>query len=164
MFIDDSFIYSLSIGAKRELAIVITSPEVMNRLAKDNDNIVRCEVARNSNTSPETLDLLANDENSFVRRNVAENTNTPPEALERLANDKEWAVRCRVAINHNTSPETLERLAIDKNGDVRYWVAKNPNYKKPKTNHITNEQLVALKSLIESASSPHLQELLKNAD
>jgi hypothetical protein len=138
MFIDDSFIYSLSIGAKRELAIVITSPEVMNRLAKDNDNIVRCGVAYNPNTPPEALERLANDEESFVRRMVACNPNTPPEALERLANDDDPGVRREVA--------------------------KNPNYKKPNTNQITNEQLVALKSLIESASNPHLQEFLKNVD
>jgi len=138
MLIDDSFIYNLRSDAKEIIAQIITVPEVLAR--------------------------LANDDTWFVRSIVAQNPNTLPETLERLANDEDWCVRYYVAKNPNTSPEVLERLVDDKNSSVRANAACNPNYKKPNTIQFTNEQMVALKCLIESASNPHLQEFLKNAD
>jgi hypothetical protein len=138
MLIDDSFIYNLRSDAKEIIAQVITVPEVLARLANDDTWFVRYCVARNPNTSPETLERLANDNDRYVRWQVAQNPNTPPKTLERLANDKD--------------------------SSVRRHVKENPNYKKPNTIQFTNEQMVALKCLIESASNPHLQEFLKNAD
>jgi hypothetical protein len=138
MLIDDSFIYNLKSDERKIIAQIITVPEVLARLANDNNSIVRCHVAWNRNT--------------------------PPEALDRLVNDDDDWVRFRVAQNPNTSTETLERLANDRSSSVRANAACNPNYKKPNTIQFTNDQMVALKSLIESASNPHLQEFLKNVD
>lgn len=138
MLIDDSFIYDLSSKCREGIAIIIKDAGVLNRLAEDESVSVRWFVAENPNTSPETLDRLSFDKQVTVRRIVAYNPNTLPETLDRLASDKYW--------------------------EVRSFAVKNQNYKKPNTNQFTNEQLSALKTLIESASNPHLQELLKNAN
>jgi len=96
-------------------------------------------VAIHRNTSPEVLDRLAIDEDWGVRYWVATNPNTPSEALERLANDDDYCVRCGAAKNPNTTPEALERLADDEEWVVRQFTADNPNYKRKSNNKITIE-------------------------
>ena len=84
-------------------------------------------LAGNPKTQPEILARLANDENPGVRYGVAYNTNTSPKTLTHLANDDDYSVRRGVALNINTSPETLERLANDGDSYVRSGVIRNPN-------------------------------------
>ena len=60
------------------------------------------DLATNPNTSPEILERLANDEDYCVRCFVAFNRNTPPETLERMANDEDSCVRYWVTFNPNT--------------------------------------------------------------
>lgn len=86
-----------------------------------------------------------------------------PDVLNCLVKDEDSFVRCAVALNINTPPEILDRLAKDKNLVVLNTAINNPNYKNEPTNiQVTNEQMVALKTLIESASDPHLQEILQH--
>ena len=87
------------------------------------------ELARSSNTPPEVLEKLANDEEDDILDGVACNSNTPPEVLEMLV-DEIWFVRLNVAQNPNTPPKVLEKLANDEDDDVRYYVAQNPNTQK----------------------------------
>ena len=86
-----------------------------------------------------------------------------PDVLNCLAEDEDEWVRWDVASNPNTPPETLDRLAKDKIVFVKHVAINNPNYKNEPSNiQVTNEQMVALKTLIESASDPHLQEMLQH--
>ena len=64
--------------------------------------MINYDLARNPNTPPEILARLANDNNWGVRCRVAYNPNTSPENLERLANDDDYWVSFRVARNLNT--------------------------------------------------------------
>ena len=136
MLIDDSFIYELDSTGREKIARIIKDPEVLNRLAED--------------------------EEIYVRLEVASNPYTPPEALDRLSYDEDYGVRFNIARHSNTSPETLDRLAKDKISFVKQSAISNPNYKNPTNIQVTNEQMVALKTLIESASDPHLQEILQH--
>jgi hypothetical protein len=115
-----------------------TSPELLAKLAEDDDPAVRNNVALNDltpqevlmkltadvdlnvresvafkSTSPEVLIKLVGDSNSHVRKNVASNRSAPPEALEKLAEDKSQDVKQMVAWNTSTPPELLAKLADD---------------------------------------------------
>ncbi|MDR3128421.1 MAG: hypothetical protein LBT99_03765 [Bifidobacteriaceae bacterium] len=66
-----------------------TPPEMLEKLARDENEYVRMEVAESKNTSTKALEKLSYDENKDVRHCVAHNPNTPPETLAKLADD-EW--------------------------------------------------------------------------
>jgi hypothetical protein len=70
------------------------------------------DIAKNPNTPPEILARLANDNNWGVRCRVAENLNTSPETLERLANDEDYCIRWHVAFNPNTQQYIRTYLKI----------------------------------------------------
>ena len=89
------------------------------------------ELARNPNTPPEILARLANDNDYYVIQYVAGNPNTPPETLERLANDEDYGVLYCVAENPNTPQESLKNLANDNNRTVAYYARNNKNYNNP---------------------------------
>jgi len=112
---------------KRGLAKTSDDPDVLAKLAEDEDEYVRWYVARNPNTSPEILAQLASDDDEDVRASVAKNPNTLLEVLTKLAEDKVADVRWAVAENPNTPLEILAKLADDESNTVRYLVAKNPN-------------------------------------
>ncbi|OLS14580.1 MAG: hypothetical protein RBG13Loki_1771 [Promethearchaeota archaeon CR_4] len=101
-----------------------TPPETHTYLAEVAN---REAMARNNNTSPEILARLAGNELKSVREDVARNKKTPPEVLARLAGDQNWRVRSGVAVNKSTPPEVLARLAEDEVLDVRRVVAVNKN-------------------------------------
>ena len=71
-------------------------------------------LAKNKNTSPEILEKLAEDEDKNVRKAVAKNPKTPVDILKKLVEDKKWEVRYEVAENPNTPVEALRKLADDK--------------------------------------------------
>lgn len=102
-------------------------PDVLTRLAADEDGDVRQGVAENPSAPPEVLAGLAMDKNRWVRGRVADNHSTPPEALVRLAEDENEDVHYSVAGNPSTPAEVLVRLAEDETPRVRYQVAENPN-------------------------------------
>lgn len=68
----------------------------------------------------EGLAVLAKDEDAVVRVEVAVNRNTSKSDLSRLAEDKEWIVRSAVADNPNTLESDLLKLAEDKDERVRH--------------------------------------------
>jgi len=79
---------------------------------------------------PQLLSRLAKDEDFFVRKEVAKNPNTSKKTLSELAKDKNWAVRATIAENPNASKRTLSRLAKDKDEDVRMIAVKNLKQRK----------------------------------
>ena len=102
--------------------------KLLQKLAKDDDQLVRWGVARNPDTPVELLQKLAKDNDLNVRQGVAKNPNTPVQLLQQLAKDDDLNVRRRVAENPNTPVELLQQLAKDDDHVfVRQGVAKNPN-------------------------------------
>jgi hypothetical protein len=96
-------------------------PELLARLAADDDGDVRRNLAGNAGTPPELLARLAADDDNYVRRGVAGNAGTPPQLL---AVDDIY-VRRGVAGNVSTPPELLAHLATDDDSSVRRRVAEN---------------------------------------
>ncbi|MBI5165073.1 MAG: hypothetical protein HY985_14370 [Magnetospirillum sp.] len=72
---------------------------------------MRGGVAKNPATPPDVLVKLAEDQEKWVRNSVAQNLATPPDILAKLAEDREEEVRNSVAENPATPPDILAKLA-----------------------------------------------------
>ena len=104
------------------------SPEILEKLADDEDANVRYYVAENPKTPADILKKLAReDEESGVRQAVAYNPNTPADILKKLAEDKDDDVKWAVAANTKTPVDILKKLADDKDDYVKSAVVDNPN-------------------------------------
>ena len=85
--------------------------KVLDYLSKDEDDVVRFEVARNESTLSETLAYLSGDKHPVIRRNVAINKNTLPETPELLSEEThDFGIKYFVAHNPNTPEEVREHL------------------------------------------------------
>ena len=85
------------------------------------------ELARKSQDR-EVLDRLSRDEDWLVRKGVALNPGTPGDILDRLSQDEHYGVRYRVAENPNTSITTLIEISRDENSWVSSKVDENPKW------------------------------------
>jgi hypothetical protein len=114
---------------ERKLAIAVdpnTPVQILEELANNLNQIVRCGIAMNPSTPINYLYALSND--TFyknVRSFVAVNANLNIEIIQRLALDESSIVRSRIAMNSNTPVEILRLLSGDKNENVRHAVAFN---------------------------------------
>jgi uncharacterized membrane-anchored protein YhcB (DUF1043 family) len=88
---------------------------------------VRISLARSLKTAIATLNKLAKDEDKLLRASVANNRITPSDLLEKLASDSDESVRLKVATNPNTSSKSLEKLAADGDLTIRNAVMEHPN-------------------------------------
>ena len=105
---------------RREVAKHPKTPvDILTKLAEDGDDDVRYYVAGNPNTPIDILRKLADDEGWHVRRIVATNPNIPAEILTKLAEDEDWRARQAVADNSRTPVEILMKLAEDEDEWVR---------------------------------------------
>ena len=86
----------------------------------------KINLAKNKNASPEILKKLAEDEDWAVRETVAKNPGTPVEILRKLAFDEDEHVGKAVAINLSTTFDILKEQAEDEDANVRETVAENP--------------------------------------
>jgi|2_EtaG_2_1085320.scaffolds.fasta_scaffold00173_8 hypothetical protein len=89
-----------------------TPPEVLIKLASDEDAIVRKAVARNHAAPPEALAKLAMDERQMTIADVAENPAATAEILAQLARHPNEIVRQKVAANPSTTPEILSKFSL----------------------------------------------------
>ncbi|BCD68907.1 hypothetical protein [Nitratiruptor sp. YY09-18] len=94
-----------------------TPAQILQKLARDEVNLVRALVATNPNTPTECLYDFYEDE-KIVRDGISGNPNAPAELLEKLAADSDKLVRLRVAENPATPKEVLQKLAEDVDKDV----------------------------------------------
>ncbi|BDY13055.1 hypothetical protein [Hydrogenimonas cancrithermarum] len=94
-----------------------TPVHVLEKLAKDEVNLVRALVATNPNTPAMVLQTLFSDE-KIVRDGLSGNPNTPAKLLKILADDSDKMVRMRVAENPNAPLDLLERLMKDVDENV----------------------------------------------
>ena len=104
----------------------VCSPDLLARLAGDNDVGTRLEAARNPSCPPATLQTLAGDSDTEVVARAAANPQHPSGSLERLAASVNPAHRGGVASNPACSTHLLQRLASDSLDEVRHAVAANP--------------------------------------
>jgi len=111
---------------KQSVAANTNNPETLKKLAKDENRIVKGEVAENPNTPPETLKKLAKDESRHIRSEIALNPNTPKPALEKLSKDEREAVIVNVASNPELPISILKRLSNNESWRVRRKIIKNP--------------------------------------
>ncbi len=94
-----------------------TPIDILEKLAKDDINLVRALVATNPNTPPSILNKLFSDE-KIVRDGLSGNPNTPIKLLQVLANDSDKMVRLRVAENPSTPKEVLSSMIDDEDINV----------------------------------------------
>ncbi len=94
-----------------------TPSEILEKLAKDEVNLVRALVATNPHTPPHVLHTLFSDE-KIVRDGLSGNPNTPAKLLKILADDSDKMVRMRVAENPGTPQEILVKLTEDSDPNV----------------------------------------------
>lgn len=92
-----------------------TSSMVLEKLAVDKNEKVRCRVSENGNISADTLMKLAGDKSREVRLCVLENPKAKEPVFELLSKDESEDVRLGVSGNHNVPRNILEKLADDEN-------------------------------------------------
>lgn len=94
-----------------------TPSDVLERLAKDEVNLVRALVATNPGTPSPVLEKLFSDE-KIVRDGLSGNPSTPMKILKILVNDADKMVRMRLAENPAVSNEILNELKADNDENV----------------------------------------------
>ena len=103
------------------------TPDLLERLSQSNDDEIRKNVAKNSNTPLKVLSILSQDSNEDVRANIASNPNTPIEILSIMSKDSSIYVRGRIALNSSTPLEILKKLIDNGEEDIISCVVRNPH-------------------------------------
>ena len=130
---------------RRKIARTTNSVKLIEYLAKDKNQEVKAEVARNPICTVEILESLSKLKSEWVRRAVAENTKTPSTILSRLfqeskLDDNSFVVEA-IAKNLNTKYSLLRRISNSDNFYFRWYVMLNPMVQKAQ---LSDEQLVQL--------------------
>ena len=105
----------------------LTSPNLLAKLATDDDRWVRYYVAQNLSAPPDLVEQWASDADKTLRKGVAERPSLPLHLLTMLADDAEWEVRAAVARNSSTPAEVLARMRGDEEALVNWELAQNPS-------------------------------------
>lgn len=118
--------------ANQILAKRTDSPYALARVLETGDRNVKISAARNNKTPIQLLEQLAKDEDETVRKVVAQNHNLPLSSLLELAEDSSVGVRLWLANKTSNSKiqiplQLLEKLAKDKSEQVRARIAKHPD-------------------------------------
>jgi hypothetical protein len=87
-----------------------TPLEVLEELAKTNEEGVRSSLVSNPNIPEKLLKVLSRDSSWGVRREVAANPKTPINLLKALAIDDVWGIRRKVAQNPNATEQILVKI------------------------------------------------------
>ena len=82
------------------------------------------------NLTPELIDRLTRDENYWVRSVIASHPNLTEEQMNRLSQDEDKCVRGIIAMRHDLTEEQITRLRQDQEEYVRIIIATNPHAKR----------------------------------
>jgi hypothetical protein len=93
---------------------------MIEALVKDEDPMVRAQLAKNPHMSLEILDRLALDPIATVRYSLVENVQTPTRILDELVNCPEARIRFKVLEHPNLSLN----IAIKLSNDIDFMVRK----------------------------------------
>ena len=103
-----------------------TPVSVLEKLADDENSMVRSGVIRNKNTPVAVLEKLTEDKDEYVRQTLAEdhsaqhgNRNIPVSLFEKLSTDKNVIVRLCLAENETTPVSIMKKLAEDEDEEVK---------------------------------------------
>jgi hypothetical protein len=108
----------------------IRTREILERLARDQDSLVRLSLARRSDltscddSSENVMDLLAHDSDVDVRCAVAERGDLTKETRLRLASDSDATVRIVLASSTQLLADLIPVLADDPDATVRRVIAE----------------------------------------
>ncbi|MEU6259701.1 hypothetical protein [Streptomyces sp. NPDC047043] len=103
-------------------------PDLVTRLAEDDDLGVRVLLAQNHPDAPPALLLRSFLEYTGSERDhLTTRPNFPTAQLAALADDEDPQVRALAARDPDTAPATVERLTQDPDADVRAAFARHPN-------------------------------------
>ena len=110
----------------------VSAAAILRRLASDEADTIRVDVAAHPRCPPDALARLSADGHGRARIAVANNPNTPAVTLGLLASDSSSSARRGVANNPSSTSETLSGLVASagsgRSGDkLRVCVAANPN-------------------------------------
>ena len=105
------------------------SLEVLIKLSRDSDTMVKEAIAGNPSTPTDILNNFFEDSTSTnnIREQLAGNPSTPIDTLDRLSRDPEVKVREQLAGNPNVSLEVLIELSKDSDEAVEAAIARNPS-------------------------------------
>jgi len=101
-----------------------TPPDILERLARDADDVTTRHLAGNPGTPLPILGRLARSGSALARAAVARNPSIDAALMTRLAGDSEDDVRFALALNRAATRDVLERLAKDANPRVRRYAAR----------------------------------------
>lgn len=97
-----------------------TPGEILEHLARTDNETLLERIAEHPNASPFLLEILASSPSADVRSAVAENPNVPDEILVELCKDDHPDVRYSIAENPGMSLDILSDLAEDNNPYVAH--------------------------------------------
>lgn len=98
--------------------------DLLLRLSKDPDPIVRYYAAASSQLPPEELSRLSSDDDAMVREMIAWKDKLSDEDFQRLINDSAARVRATVALQPRLADADLLRLTTDADASVRANAAR----------------------------------------
>lgn len=102
----------------------LTPPNIIERLARDDDASVRAAVAQRRELSAALRDRMASDPSEWVRENIARRPGLSMDMLSRLASDSSRWVRAAVAGQGRLALNIRSQLARDPEAVVRAQVAR----------------------------------------
>jgi len=110
------------------LAETTQSPETLAKLAKNDNFLVRMNVAGNSFTEQKVYEELTSDKDPLVRQVAAGASRPMSEDLQmKFAQDKATNVRYAIATRGDAKEKVLDKLAGDEDFTIRDRVAQNTN-------------------------------------
>jgi hypothetical protein len=116
-------------GVRKALAqMEETSDELQQLLVKDENVLVRIQLATASNLPISIAKSLLKDKRHEVREALAKNEKTDPKVMLLLTADDDWEVRIALAGNANVSRPALKKLRRDEDSYVKEKARSNANY------------------------------------
>jgi len=98
---------------------IIMPDDVEESLAEDESMEVRKRMAVYPLLSKKSMSKLADDVNKFVRLRIASRSDLPNNVLEKLSSDDSYLVRLKIAEHKNLPKKAIQILCKDKNWFVR---------------------------------------------
>ncbi|WP_327256390.1 hypothetical protein [Streptomyces sp. NBC_01244] len=128
-------------------------PDLMERLAADEDLGVRVLLAQNHPDAPASLLLRSFLEyTGHERAHLTTRPNFPTAGLAAFADHEDPEVRALAARDPHTAPATVERLTRDPDPAVRGALARHPNLPRPRLTELLDDEELAH----ETAANPAL--------
>ncbi|MCX5403181.1 hypothetical protein OHA37_04705 [Streptomyces sp. NBC_00335] len=132
-------------------------PDLLERLASDEDLGVRVLLAQNHPDAPAPLLLRSFLEyTGHERAHLTTRPNFPTTGLAAFADHQDPEVRALAARDPDTAPETVERLTRDPDPAVRAALARHPNLPRPRLLELLDDEELAHAAAANPALDPEV--------